>query len=274
MSASPSAALDAWARRLSALPLPVMHSTRRDIDSLRADPDRADAHLLADIVLRDPLMCAQLLAHAAGALSSRLSTPVETVTGALVLMGVEPFFRVFGELPVLDDALAAHPRGLEGAMAVIDRSHCAARIAAAIAIHRQDVDVELLHQAALLHDVVTVMAWCVEPVLCERMALRQRLDPALRTADVQREELGVTLHEVGRDLMARWQFAPALRRLGEPHGNEPGPRTVALAVRIARHVAMPTGWHNPALPDDFAELGQLMNLPPHAAGSLVRRMSE
>lgn len=270
----PAAALQAWARRLSALPLPVLRATHAAIEALRADTDRADAHLLAEIVLRDPMMCAQVLAHAARTLSSRLATPVETITGALVLMGVEPFFRAFGDLPVLEDVLGRHPRGLEGALAVIDRSHMAARMAAAIAIHRQDADVELLHQAALLHDVVTVMAWCLEPVLCERMSLLQRLDPTLRTADVQRQELGVTLHEVGRELMARWEFPPALRRLGEPHGNEPGPTTVALAVRIARHASLPSGWHNAALPDDFNELGQLMNLPALAAGNLLRRATE
>ena len=60
-------------------------------------------------------------------------------------------------------------------------------------------------------------------------------------------------------------------RLADPAGAaRAGPRTVRLAVRIARHLAA-GGWQNPALPDDLAEAGALLNLPPAGAAALVRR---
>jgi len=40
------------------------------------------------------------------------------------------------------------------------------------------------------------------------------------------------------------------------------PLTRKLAVRLARHSAH--GWDNPALPDDYIEIGQLLNLSPEA----------
>ena len=42
----------------------------------------------------------------------------------------------------------------------------------------------------------------------------------------------------------------------------------ALAVRLARHSA--AGWDNPALPDDYSETAQLLNLSIGAAKQLVQ----
>src|SRR5438067_4169050 len=92
-----------WATRFLGMPLPVLRETKVAIARAALDPDSADAHGLAERVLRDPLMCARVLAHASRAWPGRLRTPVDTVTGALVLMGVEPFFAVFGDLPVLEE---------------------------------------------------------------------------------------------------------------------------------------------------------------------------
>ena len=42
------------------------------------------------------------------------------------------------------------------------------------------------------------------------------------------------------------------------HAEHPSVKTVALAVRLARHSA--AGWDNPALPDDVADIATLLLL--------------
>ena len=47
-------------------------------------------------------------------------------------------------------------------------------------------------------------------------------------------------------------------------------RNVLLAVRLARHTAH--GWDNPAVPDDLHDIGELLNLRPHATLELAREV--
>jgi HD-like signal output (HDOD) protein len=241
-----AASLPAWAAGLAWRDLPVLRATADAVHQLASHADDADAHTLAGTVLADPLMGLRVLAGAT-ARQSRLATPVETVTAALVLTGIDPFFRDCATLPVLEDRLAGASRA--EALAVVERSHLAARIAAAFAIHRQDEDVEEVHLAALLHDFPAVLA-------CYFAGSAQALPgPAGAIADA---------------LLQRWGLPETLRTLArEPAGSAAGPRTVAIAVRIATHVQR-GGWHAPELAADCVDAGHLLNLQPHAAMVLAR----
>ncbi len=260
-----------WAQTLAQVPVPVLRETRDALARWEQMADRADANSLADTVLRDPLMTLRVFACVSQRFGERLSTPVETVTGAIVLLGIEPFFALMADLPVLEDRLAGNPPALAGALHAIERSHRAARLAAAFAIQRQDEDVEVLHQAALLDNFAGLLLWCEAPRLVLDMAQRQQADPALRSADVQRLVLGVDLPSVEHALVAQWGLPDFLREMSDPGlSARPGPRSVMLAVRIARHSQ--GGWHNAALPDDYAELGHLLNLSQGAVVQLVREI--
>ena len=271
MSSLSSDSCAAWTRRLTSAPIPVLRVTANTVDALSEHHEAVGANSLADFILRDPLMTLRLLIHISRTVGSRLVTPVETVTGGLVLTGIDPFFRDFSSLPRLEDRLAPVPAALAGALRAIERSRRAARLAAAFAIHRQDEDAEVLHQAALLNNFAGLLIWCEAPALALEMAARQRADRALRSAEVQRAVLGVELAALELALMEAWGLSPFLRELATP-GDAPraGPRSVMLAVRIARHSH--AGWNNPALPDDYFELGQLLNMPVHAACALVREV--
>src|SRR3954462_11090492 len=76
--------------------LPVLRATREGVAAWTLRRDEVDAARLADLALRDPLMCLRTLLHVAATLSQRLANPVQSVTSALVLTGIEPFFRAFG----------------------------------------------------------------------------------------------------------------------------------------------------------------------------------
>ena len=260
------------AQRLSVLEpaaLPVLRATHAAIAHWAARADEVDASRLADIALRDPLMCLRMLQHVAATLGRRLQTPVQTVTAALVLTGIEPFFRAFRDLPVLEDRFAAHPAGLHGVLAAVTRAHAAARISVAFAVHRQDDDVELLHQAALLHDFPELLLWCVAPDAALELARLRRQEPQMADGEAERQVLGGELAAVGQALLQRWELPASLceaARALDMHG--PAALNVRLAVQIAHHLQ--DGWQHPALAEDLRQAGLLLNLPPDGVASLVR----
>jgi HD-like signal output (HDOD) protein len=257
----------AWLAHLLAAPLPVLRDTAVLIESWREREDQLDAHTLAEALGPDPLITLKLLAHVAA--TARRDTDVETVTAALVLMGIGPFFRAFDALPALEDALADLPDALAGARAVLQRSRRAARFALGFAAHRLDPDAEVIHEAALLHDFVELLLWCHAPALALQVAQRQRDDPTLRSAVAQREVLGIELGELQQALMKAWRLPALLVQLDDDrHADRSQVRNVLLAVRVARHTA--NGWDNPALADDIADIGALLQLSPQPTLALLR----
>lgn len=271
MPPNPSDPTAHWVRVLSARPVAVLASTRDALALCRERPDHVDANALADVVLRDPLMALRLLTVVTQRLGPRLTRPVETVTAGLVLLGIEPFFHAFSDLEVIEERLADQPMALAGVMALVERAHRAARLAAAFAVHRQDDNAEALHQVALLTQFSGLLLWCEAPQAALAIAQRQEADPQLRSIDAQRAVLGVELAAVESALMTQWGLPSLLGELMQPGlPTPPGPRTVRLAVRIARHSQR--GWDDTALPQDYAELGRLLNLPAHAAQALVREV--
>ena len=65
-----------------------------------------------------------------------------------------------------------------------------------------------------------------------------------------------------------WRLHDLLvRTADERHAEHPSVKTVALAVRLARHSAL--GWDNAALADDFSEAAGLLNLSLAATRQLV-----
>lgn len=246
---SPEAAL--IAERIAAEPIPVLQATRDALAAWQRLEDRVDAHVLADIILRDPLMTLRVLTHVSRQLSRRLATEVETVTAALVLIGIDPFFREFSALPTLEERLAGEPAALESALLAMDRANLAARLAAAIAIERVDDDVELIQQAALLVRFPEPLLWGEAP---HAMTSFQEAD----------------LVALERWLAAQWRLPEPLRRAMHPPEAQqelPAATTVRLAVRIAAHTR-PARDHE-ALHEDHAALGKWLGISAAAAARLA-----
>jgi HD-like signal output (HDOD) protein len=267
--------LSAWLAYFRAAPIPVLDATALAIGELALNEDAVDAHLLSETVAADPLMTLKLLAHVGS--NSRRETDVETVVGALVLLGIGPFFRLFGTQPTIGQALVDSGDAAEvqaGLQAVLARSHRAARFAIAFAAHRMDPDAAVIHEAALLHDFAELLLWCHAPRLALEIARRQAVDPALRSSAAQRAVLGIELAELQQSLMKAWRLPELLVRLDndEAQGHHPQAQCVRLAVRVARHSAQ--GWDNAALPDDVRDVGALLQLGIEPAARLLRELDD
>ena len=261
-----------WAACFDAPGLPVLAQSAQTLEELRAIEDEVDARLLAETLATDPLMTLKLLAHVASLRRGREGSDTETVTEALVMLGITPFFRAFGPQVTVEQQLAGQPEALEGFHQVLRRSHRAANFAIGFAVHRMDQDAAVIHEAALLHGFAELLLWLRAPALALAVARRQQAEPTLRSAAVQRELLHVELAELQHTLMMAWRLPALLVQITDDHAQAASTqvRNVQLAIRVARHTAL--GWDNPALPDDLREIGELLQLAPEPTARLLHEI--
>jgi HD-like signal output (HDOD) protein len=251
--------LPAWTERFRAAEIPVISTTAEALEALRANEDDVDANLLGEMIASDPLMTLKVLIHAGGQRSQRRVTDTETVTAALVMMGISPFFSTFGTQPTIEHALRDSPAALAGLNEVLRRAHRAASFALGFAVRRMDHDAAVIHQAALLHDFAEMLLWCHAPALALRIHQAQRADPTLRSSAIQLEVLNIELRDLQQSLMQTWRLPELLVRITDDrHARHPSAKNVVLAIRLARHTAQ--GWDNAAIPDDVHDIAQLLNL--------------
>lgn len=261
--------LDEWVHHLRDAEIPVLGQTAEALEALRANEDSVDANSIGEMISSDPLMTLKVLAYSATHRASRVVTDTETVTSALVLMGISPFFAAFGPQPTVEERLVAHPAALLGLDDTLRRAHRGANFALAFAVHRMDPDAAAVHAAALLHDFADMLMWCHAPVLALRLKALYEAEPTLRFREAQRRILNVELAPLHQALMKAWRLPELLIHIADDrHAQEPNARSVALALRLARHTAK--GWDDPAIGHDIDEIAQLLNLSPPTALKLVQ----
>ena len=263
--------LAAWTAHFRSAEIPVLAQTAEALEALRINEDDVDANGIGEMISGDPLMTLKVLAHSSAQRGSRVVTDTETVTAALVMMGISPFFGSFGLQPTVEDRLRDEPEALAGLNQTLQRAHRSANFALGFAVHRMDHDSAVIHAAALLHDFAEMLLWCHAPTLALRIQQAQRADAALRSSAAQLEVLNIDLMDLQQSLMKAWRLPELLIRISDDrHAEHPSVRSVALAVRLARHTAQ--GWDNAALPDDVNDIAQLLNLSQAATLQLVREI--
>jgi HD-like signal output (HDOD) protein len=256
--------IDSWTLLFSNNGLPVLRVTKRRLDEMRADLDHVDVRELVRLVLQDPIMTVRVLAFIQPMRGRSLQRDITTIASAVMMAGIEPFFNRFAELFTIEDQVKeAGPHALLGVLQIIRRAQRAADYAQEWAIWRQDINMEEVRVAALLHDLAEMLVWCTAPKLGLQIQEQQKTHPGMRSADAQKKVLGFTFLEIQRELCRVWHLPPLLQTLiDDDNADLARVRNATLAVRLARHSSH--GWDNPALPDDYKDIGQLLNISPEA----------
>jgi HD-like signal output (HDOD) protein len=251
--------LASWTSHLSQVPIPVLKSTATALAALAQDEDRVNAQEIAHVVMADPLMAMRVLASLAAQRRGKTGSEVTTIERAIVMMGIGRFFRECRNLPTVEANLADQPEARLGLLRVVQRARRAADFARAFAARRNDVTIDEIILAALLHDFAELAIWCAAPTLAGDMRRMLAATPGLRSAAAQRHVLGVEVNHLQLALAQRWHLPQLIRQMmDDEHATAPRVRTVLLAVRLARHLA--SGEADAALPDDYADIGDLLKM--------------
>jgi HD-like signal output (HDOD) protein len=252
--------LDAWISYFGSAELPVLRHTMHELDQLRENADKVNARVLAGIILHDPLMTLRVLAYIEKHRQKRQTTDIATIERALMMIGIDPFFRDFQNLPLVEEQLKAYPKALVGVLKVMGRARKAAHWARDWAIIRHDLDVDEITVATLLYDSAELLMWCFAPALALKVRDAQISNRNRRSVEIQTEMYGIPLFELKSGLAKAWHLpALILMLLDSENAENPRVRNVKLAVDLARHSV--NGWDDAALPDDFTAIEELIHLP-------------
>ena len=259
-----------WVHALGAVEIPVLRRTVEELSRLRESEDSLVARDISRVLLHDPMFTLRVLRFLPTQRKPGLPTEITTVEHALMMLGISPFFKHFGNLPAVESTLAEYPLAMEGLLHVINRARHAALYARDWAGFRQDVESDEVVIAALLHDLAEMLLWCFAPALALRIQEMQRSDRSLRSNVAQQAVLGFTLIDMQLALIAEWKLPALLQSLMDgTHARQPRAINVLLAVDLARHSA--NGWDDPALPDDYAAIQKFLHLPEQEVLERIQR---
>ena len=261
--------LAAWLAFLRQADIPVLKHTTRELERLRADESLLNARSIAHVVTDDPLMTVKLLRYMQTHKHRNQKYELVDVKEALLMMGLDTFFREVPAIPISEDMLHGHLDALVRLLHTVRRAQRAAHYAFDWALRLHDLHAEEVHVSALLVHVAEMLLWCFNPAQMLEIQKRLDADRALRSADVQKQVLGFTGMELQRQLTTEWQLPALLMNLMDPaQANTTRVRNVMLAVDLARHSAQ--GWDNAALPDDYREIGTLLRMETDKVMALVK----
>lgn len=260
----PLSGIDDWLVLFSNNSLPVLRVTKRRLLEMREDIDQVDVRELARVILQDPIMTVRVLAFIQPMRARSLQSDITTIASALLIAGIEPFFQQFNDLPTIEGLLDGVDRhAMLGVLQIVRRAQRAADYAQDWAIWRHDTGMEEVRIAALLHELAELLVWCFAPKLGLEIQAQQLAHPTMRSADAQRNTLGLSYQDIQVALCRVWQLpALLLTLIDDDNSEQPRVRNVSLAVRLARHSAH--SWDDPALPDDYKDIGALLNITPEA----------
>lgn len=256
---NPFPSLDSWVAYFSQAELPVLKHTVIELEKLRSNAEFANGRVLSSVILQDPLMTLRVLAYIERHRRKSQSTDITTIERALMMIGIDPFFRDFQNLPLVEDSLRPHPKALLGLLKVMARAHHASRWAREWALIRHDLDVDEITVATLLYDVAEILMWCFAPTLALQVRDLQVKDRYLRSVTAQQAIYNITLPDLQLELARIWRLPELLTTLMDrKNADNPRVRNVTLAVDLARHSA--NGWDDAALPDDYAAIEDLLKI--------------
>jgi HD-like signal output (HDOD) protein len=251
--------IECWVQFLSANEIPVLRQTVRSIAVARENIDKLNGREISAIVLNDPLMTLQELAYIRPFHGSRVLHEITTVGHATMMLGIEPFFKHFENLPVIEEALKPYPQALLRLLQVIRRAQRASHYACNWALWRYDMNAEEVVIAALLHDIAEILLLCFSPQQALQIYALQQGDHSLRSAVAQERVLGFHLLDLQLALCRHWQLPELLLNLmDDTHAEQARVKNVKLAADLARHSA--NGWDDAALPDDYLAIETLLNI--------------
>ena len=259
MIEKPFNSLSAWVSYFNSVEMPILRQTARRLEEARQNIDQINGRDIASIVLQDPLLAIRVLAYIQPFRGKHLRSDITTIGNAIMMLGVEPFFRRFESPATIESLLKDEPQALLGILQVIRRVQRASRYAHDWAFERHDINIEEVALAALLHDLAESLLWCFAPRLAIEIRNRKQADKTLRSAIAQHQVLGIHLFDLQLALCDAWNLPELLKTLMDDANAElPRVRNVVLAVNLARHSA--SDWNDAALPDDFAAIEKLLHI--------------
>ncbi len=249
----PLKGLKNWVTKLSRQDMPVVGQVIRELSEL-AGRDDADINQLADVILHDPNLTSQVLRVANSVYYNYTTSPISTVSRAIVLIGFKGMRAICISALVIENFLKKGPR--ERLLQMMAQAFHAATQARSLMVELKDDRAEEVFIAALLYHLGEMAFWASDTQNEPNAALLDD-DPSVRK-DAMDEILGTSFKAITLELAKQWRLGETLEKALYPdRTSDPAITAVLLGEQLSR-VAL-KGWDTPAANDLLDQIAAFTN---------------
>ncbi|TCV90195.1 HDOD domain-containing protein [Sulfurirhabdus autotrophica] len=250
--------IDNWVDEFRNKEIPVLRKTAKEFQRMSSNTRDLTPSRIAAVVYRDPLMTLRILRFINGMHRGRLAGEVTTIEHAIMMLGIDPFFKQFSQLTFIDDHLGYSRYAFVGLMRVISRAHHAAYQAWDWAVLRNDVKAEEVYTGTLVQSLGEQMFWCFAPEVHLDIVKSMRQDK-LPFIETQKALLGFEFSQFQMALARAWNLPELYIDFMDPENSE---RPRVIDIRLADSIARRSdrGWYQEALWQDMKDVALLLRM--------------
>ncbi|SMF38785.1 HDOD domain-containing protein [Alteromonadaceae bacterium Bs31] len=235
----PTKGLRAWTEKLSRTDMPVVGDVIVELNKITGDDD-ADVNQLAEVILHDPNLTAHVLRVANSVQYNYSKAQINTVSRAIVLIGLKGMRAICISLLVMDSLLGEQPK--EQVLKLVARGFHAATQARNLILKVDEKAAEEVFIAGLLFHLGEMAFWSSDGVDQSNPGLFSD-DPKVRL-EAMDETLGTSFKAITRELAKHWKLGETLEEALSPRViSSQNAKAVVTGERLSR--ASLYGWDSP-----------------------------
>lgn len=260
--------LDNWIRKLTKQNMPVVGQVIAELNSLTGSDD-SDANQLAEVILRDPNLTSHVLRVANSVHYNYSNFPINTVSRAIVLIGLKGMRAVCISLLLIDTLLK--PDAKKQLLRLMAQGlHAATQARDLIKMHDEEAAEEVFIAGLLFH--LGEMAFLANEKSCaENAALHEGSSKSRKEA--MENILGTTFRAISRGLAKHWKLGGTLEHALYP-GRESSVKVQAVVLGERMSRAALAGWDSGAAQKVVDEMARYTYLEPEQCLALAQESAE
>ena len=252
-----------WADPARAQDMPILPESLAELRRLRSAAT-LDAQRLQAVTLKDPALAAHILVRFAAKQPPQGGRRAESLSHAILLLGVEPLVEHLTTLPALPGKLG--PDAALGYRRTMATACHAGALAGVWTPRSWRTRAESIAVSARLSFISELLVWAQHPQASDLFAGGP--DPEER----QRTALGATVAEIGVRVASSWNLPEfAALAFAPTEIDQEGCDAARLAGQIARTAAV--NWHSPAYREDLARAAECMQVAPDLAMARIHSVT-
>lgn len=232
---------DAWIERLSEQDLPVMAGIINELNQI-TDNSESSAVEVAEIILKDASLTSQVLKVVNCVYYNRHSTPINTVSRAVVLLGIASIKTICVSVLVLEQFATGEYR--DRLLKELAKAfHAATQAKNLFKLKSYDTEVtEAVIIAGLLSNLGETAFWSFGGNQAEKLNALLN-EGELSTTECEKKIIGVALKDITLGMSEKWGMEDILKpALSDHPSKEPAVRALQLGKELVRSIE--TGWES------------------------------
>lgn len=256
--------LSHWVTKLRSQNNPVLGDVIVELNSITGD-EEADINQMAEVILRDANLTSHVLRVANSVQYNYGKTRINTVSRAVVLIGLKGMRAICISLLLIDSLLTGKSK--ERVLGLMAQGFHAATQARNIVLKIDSSAAEEVFIAGLLYNLGEMAFWSMQEMDAENEGL---VDDDMRIRrQAMADLLGTSFKAVTKELARHWKLGETLEQALSPQKDSPAKvKAVITGERLSRAALF--GWDSPQVKKVAAEVTDILEIPEEQALTMIK----